>query len=224
MILKLAKIILGSFLSLVFMYMTVSVILSMIPILSNLDSSYSAPYTEIYIVSNGVHTDIVMPISNAIIDWKVIFDHEGDSFLSEDYISVGWGNKDFFLNTPNWSDLTFKLLLTSTFGFGNSVLHISYINRSLQQDGSCVKIILSERQYKNLTHYILNTLKYNDKNTPILLSPVVGYTINDYFYEAKGNYSLFYTCNTWVNDALKVTGQKAALWTPFAKGIFFHYQ
>ena len=32
---------------------------------------------------------------------------------------------------------------------------------------------------------------------------------NDAFYEAKGRYSLFFTCNTWTNNALKICKQKA---------------
>ena len=44
------------------------------------------------------------------------------------------------------------------------------------------------------------------------------------FYEAKGSYSFFYTCNTWANNGLKAMGQKAALWTPSDFGIFQHYK
>ncbi|MFP3836064.1 DUF2459 domain-containing protein, partial [Chryseobacterium sp. SIMBA_028] len=47
---------------------------------------------------------------------------------------------------------------------------------------------------------------------------------NDAFYDAKGTYSFFYTCNTWANNALKAAGQKAALWTPSDFGIFQHYK
>ena len=50
------------------------------------------------------------------------------------------------------------------------------------------------------------------------------YGKNDAFYEATGRYSLFHTCNTWTNNALKIAGQKACVWTPFDTGIFYHYQ
>ena len=43
-------------------------------------------------------------------------------------------------------------------------------------------------------------------------------------YEAKGKYSLFYTCNTWANDGLKSAGLKACYWTVFKGGIFDQYQ
>ena len=41
------------------------------------------------------------------------------------------------------------------------------------------------------------------------------YGKNDAFYEAKGSYSLFYTCNSWVNENLKEVGLKACRWTLF---------
>jgi hypothetical protein len=46
----------------------------------------------------------------------------------------------------------------------------------------------------------------------------------DVFYEANGSYSLFYTCNSWANQALKSANQKAALWTISDSGIFRHYK
>ena len=50
------------------------------------------------------------------------------------------------------------------------------------------------------------------------------YGNHDIFYEAKGSYNLFYTCNTWTNSALKAANQKASLWTVYDKGILYHYQ
>ena len=55
------------------------------------------------------------------------------------------------------------------------------------------------------------------------LIPHAYYGNHDSFYEAKGNYSLFFTCNTWANNALKSAGLRTCLWTPFDKGIFYHY-
>ncbi|MCP5062170.1 MAG: DUF2459 domain-containing protein, partial [Ignavibacteriae bacterium] len=46
-----------------------------------------------------------------------------------------------------------------------------------------------------------------------------GYTPYDDFYEAVGSYSLFNTCNTWVNSAFKECNIKACLWTPYDFGL-----
>jgi hypothetical protein len=46
-----------------------------------------------------------------------------------------------------------------------------------------------------------------------------GYTRKDDFYKANGRYSLFKTCNSWVNLGFKESGLKACLWTPFDFGL-----
>ena len=50
------------------------------------------------------------------------------------------------------------------------------------------------------------------------------YGNSDAFYDATGSYSLFHTCNSWTNNALKAAGMKASVWTPFDKGIFHQYK
>ncbi len=46
-----------------------------------------------------------------------------------------------------------------------------------------------------------------------------GYTQQDCFYEAKGTYSMFYTCNVWTSNTLKAAGIKIGVWTPLESGI-----
>ena len=63
---------------------------------------------KIYVYSGNVHSDIIVPVTNEVMDWRTIF--EADHFKSKtsgiSYVSIGWGDRGFFLNTPRWSDLT----------------------------------------------------------------------------------------------------------------------
>ena len=52
-------------------YLTVSVIGSLIPVNTQFEQATSG--TEIYVASNGVHTDLVVPIENEIYNWKSFF-------------------------------------------------------------------------------------------------------------------------------------------------------
>ena len=63
----------------------------------------------------------------------------------------------------------------------------------------------------------------NDDGTKIILKNK-GYTSNDDFYKAKGNYSCFKTCNSWVNTGFKESGLTSCLWTPFDFGLLNKYQ
>ena len=66
-----------------------------------------AEEVEIFILSNGVHTDIVMPASNAHLDWSTFFPTQNTWSKENGYpfISLGWGDKGFYLETPTWADL-----------------------------------------------------------------------------------------------------------------------
>ena len=41
-----------------------------------------------------------------------------------------------------------------------------------------------------------------------------GFSDTDAFFEARGRFHLFRTCNTWITDALRAAGHPAGAWTP----------
>lgn len=82
--------------------------------------------------------------------------------------------------------------------------------------------MISIENYQKLIKYVEDSFKLDSTNIPIVISTAT-YGKNDSFYEAKGSYSLFHTCKTWTNSALKSAQQIAALWTVTYSGIFCHY-
>jgi uncharacterized protein (TIGR02117 family) len=93
----------------------------------------------------------------------------------------------------------------------------------MNEDKDCVKINISKQQYQRLIAYITRSLKRDATGKVIYIQTNAVYGKDDAFYDAGGSYSLFHTCNTWSNNALKKCGQKACLWTPFDTGIFYQY-
>lgn len=178
----------------------------------------------IYIKTNGVHTDIVMPVKTALIDWSRHLppgNTKGkDSTAS--YIAMGWGDKGFYLETPTWADLKWRTAFNATFALGHSAIHATYY-RDMQEGDDCKKMEISYAQYKRLVTFMRNSFRTDQAGQMICIPTNAQYNADDAFYEANGSYSLFHTCNTWANNALKSCGQKACLWTPFDKGIFYHY-
>lgn len=62
----------------------------------------------LFLVSNGTHVDVVMPLKNNVFDWTQTVS-PADSGLGgsgTEYIGLGWGERNFYLNTPSWGDLT----------------------------------------------------------------------------------------------------------------------
>ena len=109
------------FISLISMYMILSLIFSIIPVNRDVESNNEI---DIYIISNGVHLDIVMPLKNEIKDWTTEIWIDNSIVQSANYISFGLGDKGFYLNTPEWSDLTLKTTINalSDFSFKRNVL------------------------------------------------------------------------------------------------------
>ena len=183
------------------------------------------PDVTIYILGNGVHTDVVMPVKTDYKDWSQSIPYKNtradDTTLS--YLAVGWGDKGFYLQTPTWADLKFSTAFKAGFGLGTAAVHATFY-KSLEEGDRCVKLDIDKGQYRRLVAFIENSLKTDLLGQPIVIPTEARYDNDDAFYEAKGHYSLFHTCNTWTNNALKACGQKACWWTPFEDGIFYPYR
>jgi uncharacterized protein (TIGR02117 family) len=202
-------------------YILVTLALSNITVNSEPEKSEDV---SIFINSNGVHTDIVVPIKNEIKDWSkdILFTHTKAKDSLMKYVAFGWGDKGFYLDTPEWSDLKASTAAKAAFYLGTSAMHTQFY-RDLKEDEDCVKITISRKDYESLVKYITESFQLDD-NKRIQWIQNHSYGKYDAFYEGVGSYSLFYTCNTWANNALKAANQRAAVWTTYDEGIFCHYK
>ena len=178
----------------------------------------------IYIQTNGVHSDVVLPVKNALKDWTktIEYQHTINADNTCQYLAFGWGDKGFYLQTPTWSELKPSIAFNAAFGLGETAMHTVYI-KQIAVDERHIKLTLNAKLYKALVQYVESSFETKKgKVQPINTS--VHYSKTDAFYEANYNYSLFKTCNTWTNSALKACGQKACLWTPHQQGIFDKYK
>lgn len=205
-------------------YLIFVVLISYIPVNSDIPLKSLARPVPIYILSNGVHTDIVVPVKNEIHDWsqKIKFTDVKAQNQDYEYIAFGWGDKGFYLDTPTWSDLKTSTALKAVSGFNSTAMHVTFYTK-LQENENCIKLFVSQSSYKKLIRFIQDSFQLENDNFSKIETNAV-YGLHDAFYEAKGRYSLFYTCNTWANQALKAANKKAALWTIFDFGIFQHYK
>ena len=180
---------------------------------------------SIYIFSNGVHTDLVLPIKNSTMDWSQVikFEHTTGKDSTANFIAFGWGDKGFYLETPTWSDLKISTAFKAAFALSESAIHTTFFSE-MSEGSNCIKINISENNYKKLVQYIYNSFETDVNNQPINIHTTAVYGTNDTFYEGAGTYSLFYTCNTWANNGLKACKQKAGLWALLEGGIFYHYR
>ena len=174
----------------------------------------------IYISTNGFHTDIVMPVKTEMIDWseKIKFSDTKSKDNIQNFVAVGWGNEDFFINIPSWSELELSIAVKAALGISPSAMHTTFL-KSVKEDEFCRKIELSKSQYIDLVNYIEPYFKKDALENFINIPTPNTYGNSDAFYKAKGKYTPFFTCNTWVNSALKNAGLRSCLWTPFQSGL-----
>ena len=202
-------------------YAIIAVGLSYIPVNKQVND---AQEVEIYLLTNGVHTDVVMPFSNETMQWSQYLDPQLTEGKIENpkWVAFGWGDKGFYLQTPEWKDLKASVAFKAATGLSDSAMHVTYYNQ-LKEGEDCVLIKISKEHYQKMVHFVRESFDTKDGAFQRIITDQ-NYGKNDVFYEAKGSYSLFYTCNTWANEVLKKGKQKAALFTLLDTGIFYHYK
>lgn len=190
-------------------YLILSLILTYITV--NEKTSDLEKNSSVYIASNGTHLEIIIPKTK--LDSTLL--HGLKLNNQEHFLSFGWGDRTYYIKAS--TSLNFTILNKCQAAFANSsaLLHVTRYKR---KRNDWVEIKMTPSQLKVLQTYINNTFKNNNENKKIIL-PGISYSSNDNFYEAKGNYNCFNTCNTWINTALKQSNAKACLWTPFDFGL-----
>ncbi|MDR2221636.1 MAG: TIGR02117 family protein [Flavobacteriaceae bacterium] len=206
------------FLGFIILYIVLFTILSTITIDNRkiVKADHNIP---IYLSTNGVHTDFILPVSNSVVNWE---QELGEQYKDIVWLGFGWGDRGFYIDTPEWKDLKAGTAINALFGLGQSAMHVTQY-KNIRTDKDCIMLYLSNSEYDLLVNYIKQSFNRDIANKPIEVH-AAGYSTYDRFYEAVGNYSMFYTCNSWANQGLKKAGQPAALWTLTDWGIFRNYR
>ena len=203
-------------------YLLIVTLLSFVSV--NEDFAENQKEIPIYILTNGVHTDVVLPLKSEHYDWtnQLKPEHTKAKDSTYQYAALGWGDKGFYMETPTWADLKASTELKAASGLSTTAMHVTFY-KDLKESKSCKKLQISFDNYKKLILFINESFQTKSGEFLKIETDAV-YGKHDVFYEANGSYSLFYTCNSWANQALKAANQKASLWTISDSGIFRHYE
>ncbi len=202
------------------LYVLFAVVLGLIPLNRNylpVDDGVT-----IYLASNGVHSDLVVPVRSEVIDWQ----DEYPTHLfpqvdaRQDHLAIGWGSRGFYLNTEHWSDLTLQTAVVALSGAGSSAMHIEY--RSRPAPGPDVIVMrIPQAKYRELVDFIRG-YAIRDEHSRAIAIAGHHYTHSDAFFEAYGTYSAVMTCNEWTRQALAHAGVRAPAWAPLDTALFYH--
>jgi uncharacterized protein (TIGR02117 family) len=167
----------------------------------------------VFVASNGVHLDIILPIESlADEELRQMQVPQGVHF-----VAFGWGDQDFYVHTPTWDKMNFRTTFKALFLPSKSIMHLTFYRHAYDHWS---KVELCETQLKTLLDYILTSFQASEGQ--FIALPGTGYTSMDLFFEARRSYSVFFTCNDWVNQGLKKAQVKTAVWSPFDFGVLYH--
>lgn len=163
---------------------------------SSLPSSRSGELARtVYVVHHGsLHTGLAVKRSDIPRgSWSANRDYAHSKF-----IEVGWGEDDGY-RKPLTSGIAMRALAGSrrtvllADGFSQAI-RAKYNNPKF----TVLAVDLSEAGFARLCDHIQQTYALNENGQPIRLG--------DGWYRARGTYSAFNTCNTWVASGLRKAG------------------
>ncbi|MFT6108233.1 MAG: hypothetical protein ACJA2W_001143 [Planctomycetota bacterium] len=174
---------------------------------------------DVYFFAAGPHVDLWVPSAHPEFEWR---EHLPPGFLMSKvgHLSIGWGDRAFYTQVPTWSDLTPSIAVGGALWPTPSTVRITSYKYGPLLDGRCHQLRLDPAAYLRLCEYILASAELDAEGRMVPID-FAGYGagMEDRFFEGRGSYHLFHTCNSWTNGALKAAGKKSALWAPMPRGV-----
>ena len=179
---------------------------------------------EITVYVDSAHSEVIVPLTTSIRDWQPWFSPSDFRNISgnESHVAFGWGDREFFLNTPRWEDVRADLTARSMLLPTDTVMHVSLMDDPPSNE-YYRQVTIEPAAYERMcqfieSYFVVDGTKEQGGVEPRLIAGW-SYGPRDAFYEAVGTYSALYTCNAWTGDALEVAGVRTGCWTPFPVGI-----
>ena len=177
--------------------------------------------TTIYLRSNGVHVDLILPARAQGLDWNPLLPER--DFLkpppNPQWFGFGAGERRVYLETPRWRDIKPKTVWAGLTG-GERVMHVERIDRP----GPELRAIrLRPEEYRRLWASIRSEFDLDQRGLPQRVDHP-GYWRDDAFYEGRGKADAIDPCNQWVAERLRVARIATSLWSPFAPGLMWRYR
>ncbi|MBX0290078.1 TIGR02117 family protein [Hymenobacter sp. HSC-4F20] len=177
----------------------------------------------IFVVSNGFHTDVVLPLREAQTghNWLLALQQPALTarFRHYPYVAFGWGNEGFYLGSMGGKFPGPKAIAGALFP-SRTLMHVDFYRAAPDSGRHVVPLRISPGQYRLLTAYVQQSFQPDSLGQWQLRQPV-GYTPEDFFFRARGRYHALRTCNDWTNQGLRRAGVRAALKAPLAGSVLY---
>ncbi|MCH9814281.1 MAG: DUF2459 domain-containing protein [Epsilonproteobacteria bacterium] len=174
---------------------------------------------HIYVYHTWAHTEIMIPLHYFREDFVKYF----PTLLRHNtlgYMAFSYGDQDFMMHTPSWSDINLKLISKALFINTPALVRVGHYRHINKKES--VKIELSNVCTDKLKESILNS--FSTQNEKFIRYEDEYRNPDVFYFKAKEAYSLFHTCNSWSGNRLRDAGLKVPYLTPFAQEVVYHYR
>ncbi len=176
----------------------------------------------IYIANQGIHTEIIVPVENEYFNWNQylrLSEIGRDANSEYKYLSFGWGDRAFMLETPTSATINPVTAFNALFLPTPSTVQVQgYLVFPRNKETKCVKI--SGANYLKIVNFIKSSFQLDAGGNKNKIG--YGYHNSDSFYEANGSYSILRSCNDWTAEALRKADVNTPLWSTLSSAILFH--
>lgn len=194
----------------------VCVVVGLLPV--NNDFVETEDGVTICVFSGQFHSDLILPVKNDVVDWHAHFppsDFSKSKVEKYDYVAIGWGDRGFYM-MGEIENISVPLVANAVLIPSRTVMHVQYQRRPLETDDQR-NVRISTEQYRQLTKFILASLRSNADGVPKKID--FAYHTTDAFYVGAGSYHAFNTCNCWAANAIKTAGVRVPWFSPLPKTI-----
>ncbi len=152
------------------------------------------------VVSNGWHTAIVIGRAELVATGLL---PEADDFPDAVFLEFGWGDRVYYPAREKTLGMALDAALTGT----PAVMHLAGLARPPELTYADVEVLsfaLSQEEFRHLVGAIAGDFERpeGERATPVSR----GLYPHSKFYNARGTFHLFNTCNTWTARMLRAGG------------------
>lgn len=162
-------------------------------------SSSSSSVRQAQLVNFGWHTGVLI----ASADVPETYRKHVAEFAQFPFVEIGWGDRDFY-QTPGYS--TLRAVRAAFFSPGSVLLVVGRhpeLNTHLAPS-EVIELEFTEEGFAKLVRYISDAFATDAEGRALPLAPALNQP--GHFYTANGRFSILYTCNSWLSDALNAAG------------------
>lgn len=176
---------------------------------------------RILVLANPIHTDIAFPVDHDVVEALGFLNEAGLPLRDPAvrWVVLGWGGREFYLETPTWSELKLGPLFKGL-TLDRSVMHVAIAGEIDPGHPAVTAVDVGALEFERMLAAALASFSRDAHGAPLHIEGR-GYGDFDRFYEAEGRFTALVGCNTWTGAVLREGGLRTGAWNPLPQSLIW---